>query len=78
MAREELMDGQLEDVVGGAFNFYTSSSGASKCYVDDLGTSYFVSATAFTWIVQRTAGAGANDDPQVIVDEAIAAGYFWK
>lgn len=39
MARVELKDMELEDVVGGAFNFYVGrTSGKLLCYVDGIGT----------------------------------------
>jgi len=39
MARIELNEQNLEDVVGGAFNFYydPNNNGARSCYVDNVG-----------------------------------------
>lgn len=75
--RIQLNEMEMEKVIGGAFNFYTNSKGQEKCVVDGVGT-YYVSSNAFDWIVSRTAGEGGNDPASMIVDEAIAAGYFWE
>ena len=71
--RKELNEEALEQVVGGAFNFYTTQKGTNKCVVDGIGT-YYVTADAFAWVVQKT--AGDKYSAQEVVNMAIAAGKF--
>lgn len=73
MARVELNEEQLNDVVGGAFNYYTNSRGQSKCRVDDVGT-YYVSSTGFENVVAYSSDITLT--AQEIVDWALANGYF--
>lgn len=75
--RVQLNEKEMENVVGGAFNFYTNSKGQKRCYIDNIGT-FYCSADAFDWFVQRTAGSGAYDSPSDILAEGKAAGYFWE
>lgn len=73
MAREEIKEERLNEVVGGAFNYYTNSKGLARCYVDDIGT-FYVSSTAF-----ENVAAYASDvtlTAQQVVDWALANGYF--
>lgn len=72
--RVELNEMEMANVVGGAFSFYTKN-GVDKCYVDNYG-SYYVSPNAFNWVVGRC--AGCDPDPADVINEALAAGYFWK
>ena len=65
---------EVEKVVGGAFNFYTKN-GQEKCYVDNLGT-FFCTEGAFEWVVNRT--ADMTTPSTVVVEEALALGFFWK
>ena len=73
--RIQLNNDEIEKIVGGAFNFYTSASGQPKCYIDDIG-SYNCSGSAFSWFVERS--AGSSDSAQTILNEGISLGYFWQ
>ncbi len=71
--RMQLNDDMLDEVVGGAFNFYTNSKGQKKCVVDGVGT-YYVDDAAFTYIIQIT--SDPNVPAQDAVNQALAAGHF--
>lgn len=74
MARVELDEERLDEVVGGAFNYYTNSKGQRKVYIDDLGVAYYASADAFGAV------AAYSSDVTKTVDEitqwALSNGYF--
>lgn len=71
--RVQLDEKQMENVVGGAFNFYTNSKGLQKCVVDNVGT-YYVKPNAVNWVIQRT--AGSNVAASIVTQEALDLGYF--
>ena len=73
MARIELDEERLDEVVGGAFNYYTNKTGQKKCVVDNVGT-YYVSATGFENVVAYASDVTLT--AQQIVDWALANGYF--
>ena len=76
MARIELNEQDLGEVVGGAFNFYTRrSTGEYLCYVDGIGTYQPTSVNSKTEIVKMCAqNNGASQ--QELVNMAIANGYI--
>ncbi len=74
MARVQLNDNQLEQVSGGAFNFYKKDD-QNQCYVDGMGT-FNCSADASNWVLQRMATTGAP--VSTVIAEAVEKGLFWK
>ena len=71
--RVQLNDQELENVVGGVFNFYTKGS-ESLCYVEGSGT-FLCSPDASAWIVQQmTSGASTED----VVAKAIESGMLHR
>ncbi len=74
MAREELNEERLDEVVGGAFNYYTNSKGQRKCYIDDLGIAYYVTADAFGAVAAYSSDVTLT--VQQVTDWALANGYF--
>lgn len=85
MARIELNDQNLEEVVGGAFNIssYTNDDGSEylMCHVDGAGT-YHCSADAkrklCLYIVNYVKNNGAEPSIQQVVDQGFALGVFWN
>ena len=75
MAREFIDEERLDEVVGGAFNYYTNGQGQRKCYVDDIGT-YYVSADAFGAVAAYS--SDTSKSAQDVVKWAVANGYFSK
>ncbi len=73
MARIELDEERLDEVVGGAFNYYTTKKGTRKCAVDGVGT-YYVSADAFGAVAAYASDTSLTAEQ--IVNWAIANGYF--
>ncbi|MBR5345738.1 MAG: hypothetical protein IK127_07920 [Clostridia bacterium] len=74
MARMELDEERLDEVVGGAFNYYTNSKGQRRCYVDTTGAAYYCSADAFGAVAAYS--SDTTKTVQEIVDWALANGYF--
>ena len=58
--RVELNEQQLEDVNGGAFQFYTASDGSSRCFVDDVGDYQSIPNGFFAYINLKNANPDAN------------------
>lgn len=73
MARIELNEERLDEVVGGAFHYYTNKAGQQKCVVDGVG-SYYVTATAFENVAAHAADVTLS--AQQVTDWALANGYF--
>ena len=73
MAREMLNDERLDEVVGGAFHYYTNSKGYRKCVVDDVGT-YYCSADAFGAVAAYASDTSLS--AREVTDWALANGYF--
>lgn len=73
MSREFIDEERLDEVVGGAFNYYTNSKGQRKCHVDDVGT-YYVSADAFGAVAAYS--SDTSKTAQEIVNWALNNGYF--
>ena len=78
MARVELKEDNLDNVVGGAFNWYSEDDGSKFCHVDGVGT-YKVTASAQSrWMIlmlqHKLDGWTAADFVNVLVSE----GYFSK
>jgi len=65
---------RLDEVVGGAFNYYTNSKGQRRCYVDDLGTAYYVTADAFGAVAAYS--SDTTKTVQQVTEWALANGYF--
>lgn len=73
--RVELKDEILENVVGGAFNYYTNADGSMNCRVDGAGT-YNCSENAkrkISLYIMNNASCTLDD----IVNYALSNGYFW-
>lgn len=75
MARIELNEERLDEVVGGAFHYYTNSSGQFRCYVDDVG-SFYAKSDAFG--ATASYAADTTKTAQEVVDWAVANGYLSK
>ena len=73
MGREFIDEERLDEVVGGAFNYYTNKQGQRKCAVDGVG-SYYVTADAFGAVAAYA--ADQSKSAQDIVNWAVANGYF--
>lgn len=73
MAREELREQDIEQVVGGAFRFYTNDAGQFKCKVDDVGT-FYAKMDAFGAVAAYASDTSLT--AQQVADWAIANGYF--
>ena len=76
MVRVELKEQEVEQVVGGHFNWYREDDGTRMCYVTDIG--HFV-ATAeakdtFAWLKMEHRGQGWTDGDYV--NALISAGVF--
>ena len=72
--RVRLNNDDLQDVVGGAFNFYAKDNNG-MCYIDGVGT-YYCSPEASSWVVTKMTKAGTS--PSDVVAEAVQQGLFWK
>ncbi len=72
--RMALNDDQLDQVTGGAFNFY-SRDGQKQVYVDGIGT-FNCSDSASAWIISQVTSGNAS--PASVVEEAVAQGLLWK
>ncbi len=75
--RVELKEQDLENVVGGAFNFYYDANGAKRCDVDNVGD-YACSADArdrltALKIQHRADRWSAAQYTEALINE----GYFW-
>lgn len=76
MARVEINEQDLENVVGGAFNFRYNSKGKYICVVDDIGV-YYAKETAKRQIcIYDIQNPGLSE--QELVDWAIDQGYLWR
>lgn len=74
MSREIIDEVRLDEVVGGAFNYYTNSKGQRRVYIDSLGIAYYASADAFGAV-----SAYASDVTKTVEDItnwALSNGYF--
>jgi len=78
MARVELNEQEIEDVVGGAFVFYTNrDTGEQMCYSQGVGLYTTTSSSAkrsLTVMCAREENNGKSQ--QELTDMAIAAGYL--
>ena len=74
MARVELNEQNLENVVGGAFH-YIQRNGQTICIVDNVGN-YYASPTAFAQISAHASDTSLT--AQEVVDWAVANGYLSK
>ena len=72
--RMQLNDDQLEQVTGGAFNFY-SRDGQKLVYVDGIGT-FYCNDSASSWIISQM--TSDNVAPDAIVEKALKEGLIWK
>ncbi len=73
--RMQLNDEQVEQVTGGAFNFYTSKEGQRLVYVDGVGT-FNCNDSASAWIISQITSPNASEE--AIVKEALEKGMLWK
>lgn len=74
--RMELNDLDLDNVVGGAFNYNTAADGSMTCRVDGADT-YHCTENAKNKIstyVLTHKGCSLQD----VINYALANGYFWK
>lgn len=74
--RIELNEEQLDDVVGGAFNFRYNSKGAYICKVDGVGT-YYASENAKRQLAVYEIGHPGLSDADLVA-WAVAQGLFWR
>jgi len=72
--RTKLNSEELENVVGGTFNFYTKDD-KNQCYVDGMGT-FYCSPEASKWVIEQVKTSGAAISS--VVAEAMDKGLFWK
>ena len=72
--RVQLNDEMMDQVNGGAFNFY-AKDGKNQCYVDGVGT-FYCSDSASAWIINQV--SMGNTAPAAVVAEAVEKGLFWK
>jgi len=75
MAREELNEQNLEDVVGGAFWFWTEPDGSYHCKVDGVGT--FNATTEARRALSLFYIENNKPSAQDMVDYAVANNLFW-
>lgn len=74
--RMELNEQDLEEVVGGAFNFYTyKKTGEYLCYVDGIGTYKATSSKSKTQVTKMCAQNNGLSQ-QELADMAVAKGYL--
>lgn len=75
--RIQINEEDIEQVVGGAFNFFTSKkTGEMKCYVDGIGTYTCPSSTAKDQLsVMCARNPGLSQ--QELLDRAIANGWLY-
>ena len=74
--RIELNGEELEEVVGGAFNFRYNSKGAYICKVDGVGTYYAKESAKRALAVYEIQNPGLSDAE--LVAWAVSQGYFWR
>lgn len=77
MARVELNDKQVDEVVGGSFNWWREEDGTRKCYVTGTGGTYICTADAkdtFAWLKAEHRGEGWTEAQYV--QALIQAGDF--
>ena len=73
--RTQLNDEQVEQVTGGAFNFYSGKEGQKMVYVDGIGT-FNCNDSASAWIISQVTSSSAT--AKTIVSEALEKGLLWK
>lgn len=74
--RIQLNEEQVEEVVGGNFNWWKEPDGTRMCWVNGIGT-YECSVDAkdtFAWLKAEHKGEGWTE--QMYVDELLASGDF--
>lgn len=73
MARIAVDEERLDEVVGGAFNYYTNKQGQRKVVVDGVGT-YYCTADAFGAVAAYS--SDTTKTAQQVTEWALAHGYF--
>ena len=76
MARIELDEQQMEDVVGGAFHFQYNRKGDYVCKVDGVGVYYAKESAKRAIAVYDAQNPGLGD--AALTQWAIANGYLWE
>lgn len=77
MARVELNEKQIEEVVGGAFNFYYDQQGAKGCFVDGVGNFYCNAEARDKLTLLKMQHKKDKWTAAQYVAELLAGGYFW-
>lgn len=78
MARIELNEQNLEDVVGGAFNFSYTDQGAQSCYVDGVGEFHCNSQARDRLTALKLQHKKDRWSAQQYVDVLLAEHLFWN
>lgn len=77
MARELLNEQNLEDIVGGAYNFYYDENGVKCCQVDGVGTYQCTADAQDKLIFYKLQYKGQGLTAQDYVNLMINAGCFF-
>lgn len=76
MAREEINDQNLEQIVGGAVQFYTNSQGKPRVNITGMGSFDCVADGFFRYVEMRNADPGKTEAEYVQM--AFDRGMFFK
>lgn len=78
MARVELNEQDIDQVVGGAFHFYTNQkTGEKMCVVDGFGLYKATAPTSVTDVITMCAN-NPTKTQQELLDMAVGNGYITK
>ena len=76
--RIQLSEEELEDVVGGAFNFYYNDDGAYACYVDGIGRFQCNSRARDRYTALKLQHKKDRWTAQQYIDALVSEGLFWN
>ena len=76
--RIQLNEQEMDDVVGGAYNFYYDAQGAKRCDVDNVGDYRCDSEARDRLTALKLLHRGQGWTAQMYVDELVKEGHFWK
>lgn len=78
MARVELNDQDLEDVVGGAFNWYYDPNGIRSCFVDGVGDFVCNAESRDRYTALKLQHKKDRWSAQQYVDVLVSEGLLWR
>lgn len=75
--RVELNELDVEDIVGGSYNFYYDAQGARRCDVDNVGDFACDAEARDRLTALKLLHRGQGWTAQMYVDQLINEGHFW-